>query len=105
MPNDDKTLGTGWQVLFKINMIILPFVVAWAVWATGSIYELRGFANQGPRFTAKDGENITLEMKEWARENFVGKTVEADIKEIKNDVQAIKVLIATLPRSDQGERQ
>ena len=93
MPHDEE-LGTGWQILFKINMVILPFVLAWAVWATASIYELRGFANQGPRFTAKDGDNIVLEIKDWSRENFVSKSVEGDIKDIKDDVQEIKVLIA-----------
>jgi len=97
---EDKTLSIGWQLLFKLNMILVPLTIAWAVWATTSIFELRGFAGQGPRFTSKDAQNLELGIKDWTRMNFPPPSLQADVREIKNDVQEIKIAIARLPQTD-----
>ena len=93
---EDKSLSIGWQILFKLNMILVPLTIAWAAWATTSIFELRGFAGEGPRFTAKDATSLELGIKEWTRQNFPPANLVQDIREIKNDVQDIKVSLARL---------
>ena len=93
-PDEHNGFSTPWQILLKVNMVLIPLVIAWATWATVNIFELRGFQGQGPRFTAIDADNKTLEMREWTRMNFVTKDIEADIREMKRDVNAIKMILA-----------
>ena len=94
MPEDKQTLGVGWTVLFKLNMVILPLVIIWAAWATASIYELKGFANTGPRFTPEMNATADFRLKEWTRQNFPSLDLRTDLKEIKKDIQEIKLSLA-----------
>jgi len=83
-----------WEWLFKLNQILIPMVLIWAAWATSSIYELKGMANQGERFTAKDGINLDLEMKEWVRANYPPAGLVEDIKAIREGLEEIKLEMA-----------
>ncbi len=79
-----------WEILFKVNLIIVPLVIAWAVWATSNIYELKGFAARGDRFTQADGYQLKTEMREWVTINFPPSGLRDDIKEVRADIKLIK---------------
>ena len=101
MPEDAKNSGAVWEYLFKINQLLLPLVIVWAAWATSSIYELKGFANTGPRFTTTDATSLELQIKEWVRMNYPPDELYAEIKEIKvqseathREIEEIKIILA-----------
>ena len=45
-----------WEILWKINMAIVPFIVMWLVWVTVNVFDYQAWKQQGPRFTQKDAE-------------------------------------------------
>ena len=94
MPDKDQTLGIAWERLFKLNQILIPLVLVWAAWATDSIYELKGQANIGERFTATEGVNLELRVKDWVRENYPPKDIQEDIKAIRLELEAIRIEMA-----------
>ena len=92
--NDNNIFSQIWEVMFKINNLLLPFFIAWAVWTTNEIYQLKAFREQGPRFTGTDAKNLELNVKQWTTENFVDiKTRDnliSDIKDIKRSLDIMK---------------
>ena len=98
MPEEAKNAGAVWEYLFKINQLLLPMVIIWAAWATSNIYELKGFADTGPRFTATDADNQLLTMKEWVREHYVqdgpAREMAKDIKQIIEELDELKLSLA-----------
>ena len=95
MPDKEANLGPAWEWLFKINQILLPAVVLWAAWATSSIYELKGQSDIGERFTAKDGINMELQIKDWVRDNYPPDDIKNDIKAIRSELEDIRLSLAT----------
>ena len=67
-------LNGRWALLLKVALgtypVILAAAVTWSVWVTANIFELRAFAQQGPRWTAKDAEIQTAVVKEWVEDKF-----------------------------------
>ena len=80
-----------WDVLFKVNQILLPLIFVWGVWVTSSLYKLQAFANEGARYTQdeaeKDLSNAILLMKEWVRTNYPPPKLEARIEDIEQQVK------------------
>ena len=87
-----KPEGTNgnWEILWKLNQILLPIVIAWAVWATVSIFEGKAWRNEGPRYTQKDADKMRLEIQQWTIANFPTYQIQVDINNIKTDVAEIK---------------
>ena len=84
-------------------------VILWAAWATSTIYELKGFAQLGPRFTQVDATNLELRIKEWSRANFSSSLeLKQEIAEINNQVtmthKEIEEIRLMLARSGIGEK-
>ena len=51
-----------WALLLRFALATYPMMVGWAVWVTGSVYELRGFQNRGDRFTLVDGMRMERDI-------------------------------------------
>jgi hypothetical protein len=58
------------KVALATYPIILAGAITWSVWVTANIFELRAFAQQGPRWTAQDAELQTAIIKEWTEGRF-----------------------------------
>ena len=67
-------LNGRWAAMLKVALATYPIILAaaitWSVWVTANIFELRAFAQQGPRWTAKDAEIQTAVVKEWVEDKF-----------------------------------
>ena len=67
-------LNGRWALLLKVALgtypVILAAAITWSVWVTANIFELRAFAQQGPRWTAKDAELQTAIIKAWTEGRF-----------------------------------
>ena len=57
-------LNGMWAFLFRVFLVLFPLMVAWSIWVTSSMYELKGFAQMGERMTQKDGLKMKLELLE-----------------------------------------
>jgi hypothetical protein len=51
-----------WGILFRINQIVIPLIVAWAVWITGETFANRSFRDRGDRFTTMDGAALEARL-------------------------------------------
>jgi len=98
MTNEEmKPIGTNgrWELIWKINQIVIPFFIMWGVWATVNIYdgkEWRGsWKSEGPRFTIKDAATLKLEMQKWTIENFPSSDIKGKMEAMSDDLQDIKV--------------
>ena len=67
-------LNGRWAAMLKVTLATYPIILAaaitWSVWVTCNIFELRAFAQQGPRWTAQDAELQTAIIKEWTEGRF-----------------------------------
>lgn len=77
-----------WDILFKINNILLPFVFAWGIWVTNYIYELR--ANDKNQLPIAAAIEMEVRMKDWTRINFSPMEVKESIKDVVNTLDVIK---------------
>ena len=90
-----------WELLFKINQLILLPVLLWATWATKSIFEMQAFADRGPRYTQEDARVQELEIKGWAIANFPPPRLEkqlerlaVQLEDLNNELDDIKIILA-----------
>ena len=66
MPNQPiGQLNGKWGMLLKVALATYPFVLAWAVFVTVNIFELKAFASAGPRWTKVDAELQEKTIHEW----------------------------------------
>ena len=88
--------GTGWEVLFKLNQVMLPFVVAWAVWATVAIFDTKAFEQAGPRFTSKDAQAQTMTMKVWHNASLRAamQQTECQLTKMNKELEAMRLIMA-----------
>lgn len=90
----------AWAFMFKVNNVLLPFFVAWAVWVTSEIYELRAFKGQGPRFTETDAKNLALNVKQWTNDNFMSisskNELVSEIKLLKDTISELRDTVIEL---------
>jgi len=67
-------LNGKYALLFKINMIVLPIfmsaLLTWGVWVTASIYDLKGFAKSGARFTLSDAIALEKDLRDYMDHEF-----------------------------------
>lgn len=87
---------TAWEVLFKINQVLIPLFLGWAIWVTGNIFETRAYMAQRPVTTAKDMSILEKDIKTWASQNFASLQISNDIKQIQSDINDLKTGFAVL---------
>jgi hypothetical protein len=110
-------LNGRWALLLKVALgtypVILAAAITWSVWVTANIFELRAFAQQGPRWTAKDAELQTAVVKEWVEDKFRNEVppkpvterlvrLERIADETQRSVQCNSVSLASLTTSIQA---
>jgi len=110
-------LNGRWAMLLKVTLATYPVILAgaitWSVWVTVNIFELRAFAQQGPRWTAGAGTDATAVVKEWVERKFKDevppKTVierltrlERVADETQKTVQSNSIALASLTTSIQS---
>lgn len=84
-----------WGVLWKVNQVLVPLIVAWGIWVTKNCSEFQSFMNQGNRFTQTDGYALKIDMLtklESLQDKFDKKNAAQD------------ATIASLPPADWRER-
>jgi hypothetical protein len=53
-----------WEVLWKLNQVAVPVLLAWGVWVTSQTFDTIGFKNRGDRFTNTNGLELKLAILE-----------------------------------------
>jgi hypothetical protein len=97
MVKSEAEVITGWwDVLFKINQVIIPVMMAWGIWVTTAVFEMKSFMNQGNRFTASDGMKLETDIKEWVRQNYPPQEMKLDIRNLQSQVRDLEISIKTL---------
>lgn len=52
-----------WNLLWKINQIAVPVLIAWGVWVTRSVFEAEAWMDKGDRFTQSQALRMELELR------------------------------------------
>ena len=47
-----------WAIMLRFMLASYPFIIAWAIWVTKSMYELKAFSNSGARFSLQDAYSM-----------------------------------------------
>jgi hypothetical protein len=52
-----------WNILWKINQIAVPVLIAWGVWVTKSVFAVDAWMDKGDRFTQSQALRMELELR------------------------------------------
>ena len=89
MTNDREALKltgfNGWEFLWRLNQILMPLGIAWSIWVTSAIFELK--SNQLTMVESKN--SAELKIKEWTRDNFIPISLSSEIREIKENIRKV----------------
>lgn len=55
---------SAWSVLWKINQIAVPLLVAWGIWVSRNVVELQAWKGEGSRFTHTNGLELELRLRQ-----------------------------------------
>lgn len=92
----DKQFSGWWEILFKINQVIIPFFIGWAVWVTGNIFDMRNYIDNRPKTVSQEIRIMEKDIKSWTSENYASLIITTDIKQMKTDLSDLKTQMAVL---------
>ena len=88
--SEDKTKNI-FDILFKVNQVLMPLMLGWCIWVTNNIYEFKTFMGQGDRFTTQNAKIMEVDIKEWVRENYPPIELKNDVKELKLAIDGLRM--------------
>lgn len=101
-----------WEILWKINQLLIPFGLAWAIWVTSNIFEINAWKGKDERkfVLTDDIRLIELQIKDWTRQNFLSvdsvgqiKDIELSLKSVNAQLEALRLDIAKMQLTYFGE--
>lgn len=92
----NKQFNGWWEILFKINQVIMPLFMGWAIWVTGNIFNMNNYINSQPKAVSQDMVILEKDLKSWTSENFASIVIISDIKQMKNDMADLKSSMSLL---------
>lgn len=93
-----------WELLWKVNQIIIPCGIAWSIWVTNNIFELKAETLRGEKFTKTEAIQMASDIKDWTRSNFSPavevssaiKDIQVNIKSIDNQLESLRLDVAKI---------
>ncbi len=86
-----------WEILWKVNQILIPIGLAWGIWVTTNLFELKAQVGKPEeRFTKSDAQVLRLEVKDWVRANFPTPEEKLQLEDIQSSVKEVATSVNTL---------
>jgi hypothetical protein len=102
---DELSKIDWWELLWKVNQIIIPVGLAWGIWVTSNIFELKSQQiREEDKFNKSDSQVLELGIKDWVRANYPTPEQKSQLKDIELSIKSIDAQLEAL-RLDVARQQ